>query len=303
MNKTILIRLMILLCVCMGTFDGYGQVKKRSAKRKVKNSYTAKKPDKLNEFLQTQWWLGLKTGINLTEAVPGTRYAVFSPLNYEASMLEKTYNSFEKVGMQAGIEVTLYHKGFSYSLQPNFRRQRFGYDNQYSWTNPEIADQRLELDYTQEVSLDYIEIPFFIKYDILRNAKLRPFLQVGAYYGILSGAEKMIDVSGQDHASGGVNEFQGESLHIGAESLFLSSSAGVLGGAGVNYDLWKIRVVFDVVYRYGLHNISDTENRFSNNSLSGMGDTMDDISMNNLSFNLGFLFPLRFISKNFNAIE
>lgn len=268
-----------------------------------KSSYSARKPSKTSSFLDTQWWLGIKTGINLTEAESEMRYAVFSPINYESASLDKQYNGYNKVGMQAGIEVTFYHKGFSFSLQPNFRRLRFEYRNEYVWFNPEIADQELSLNYTQEVSLDYIDIPFYLKYDILRTAKVRPFVEVGAYYGMLASAEKAVEVSGQDKASGGVNDFKGESLSIGADELFIKSSAGLLGGVGINYDLWKIRVSLDVVYRHGLHNISSAENRYSNNSLSGMGDTMDDLSLNNVSVNMGFLFPLRFISKNFNAVE
>lgn len=268
-----------------------------------KNGYAGRKPSKTSSFLDTQWWLGLKTGINLTDAVSETPYAVFSPINYSAEGLEKQYNSYNKVGMQAGIEVTFYHKGFSFSLQPNFRRLRFEYLNNYRWVNTEIADQELTLNYTQEVSLDYIDIPFYLKYDILRYAKVRPFVEVGAYYGMLAGAEKSVVVKGQDKASGGTNEFDGESMNVGADELFIKSSAGVLGGVGINYDLWKIRVSLDVVYRYGLHNVSDAKNRYANNSLSGIGDTMDDLSLNNISVNMGFLFPLRFISKNFNAVE
>src|SRR5690606_24526501 len=268
-----------------------------------KTGYAARKPSKASSFLDTQWWLGLKTGINLTDAVSETPYAVFSPINYSAEGLEKQYNSYNKVGMQAGIEVTFYHKGFSFSLQPNYRRLRFEYLNDYSWVNTEIADQELTLNYTQEVSLDYIDIPFYLKYDVLRYVKVRPFLEIGAYYGMLAGAEKSVVVKGQDKASGGTNEFDGESMNVGADELFIKSSAGVLGGVGINYDLWKIRVSLDVVYRYGLHNVSDAKNRFANNSLSGIGDTMDDLSLNNISVNMGFLFPLRFISKNFNAVE
>src|SRR5690606_26210765 len=194
-------------------------------------------------------------------------------------------------------------KGFSFSLQPNFRRLRFEYQNEYIWFNPEIADQELSLNYTQEVSLDYIDLPFYLKYDILRSAKIRPFVEVGAYYGMLASAEKTVNISGQDKASGGLNEFEGESLSVGADELFIKSSAGLLGGVGINYDLWKIRVVFDIAYRHGLHNISDVNTRYANNSLSALGDTMDDITVNNISFNLVFLLPLRFIRKDFSAID
>lgn len=299
-RKIIIIQCLVCLFVVLSTIESPAQANRN---RNKKSGYPARKPDKKNTFLDTQWWLGLKTGINLSEAVPEMRYAVFSPINYEDQQLEKTYGQYSKTGMQAGIEVTFYHKGFSFSLQPNYRRQRFSYENEYAWSNPAIEEQSLTLFYAQTVSLDYIEIPFSLKYDILKTTKWRPFIQAGAYYGLLAGAEKSIDITGKDQASGGINEFEGESLQVGAKALFLKSSAGVLGGVGVNYDLWKIRVALDIVYRHGLHNISNAKNRYSNNSLSGLGDTMDDITLNNLSFNIGFLFPLRFISKDFNAID
>lgn len=300
MNRIFLVMMPFFCCVLLLASGADSQAQ---GKRNGKSGYGARKPSKISSFLDTQWWLGLKTGVNLTNPAPETPYAVFSPINYHAAGLEKQYSSYNKLGMQAGIEVTFYHKGFSFSLQPNFRRLRFEYLNDYRWTNPEIPDQELILNYTQEVSLDYIDIPFYLKYDILRTAKIRPFIEVGAYYGMLAGAEKSVIVKGQDKASGGVNEFDGESLHVGADDFFIKSSAGVLGGVGLNYDLWKIRVSLDVVYRYGLHNVSDAKNRYANNSLSGIGDTMDDFSLDNISVNLGFLFPLRFISKNFNAID
>ena len=59
--------------------------------------------------------------------------------------------------------------------------------------------------------------------------------------------------------------------------------------------------MLDINYRYGLNNITDRANRFSDNRLAGAGDALDDLSIDNLSMNLGVLFPLRFISKNFSS--
>lgn len=300
MNRNLfLLRYLVCLFIVLGCMESHAQfIKKRRG-----NGFASRRPGQGNSFLDTQWWLGLKTGLNLTQAVPEARYAVFSPVNYDATTLNKTYGSYEKTGVQAGIEVTFYHKGFSLSFQPNYRVQRFGYQNKYTWENREIASQQLTLNYTRQVRLRYVDLPLIIKYDILQQTTFRPFIQLGGYYVLLAGADKSVSVSGSDRASGGVNEFEGASLNAGADALFLKSSAGVLGGAGVNYDLWKIRVVCDVVYRYGLQNITNASNRYANNSLSGLGDTMDDISLHNISINLSFLFPLRFISKDFNAID
>src|SRR5690606_8280616 len=298
MRIWIIVQVLICFLITFATTESYAQF--RNNKRPA---FTAKKPNKKSSFLDTQWWLGLRTGINLSEAIPQTRFAVYSPINYETQSIEKSYHGFKKMGMQAGIDVTFYHIGLSFSLIPNYRRQKFMYENQYTRANPAMPDQSLELYYEQIVSTDYIDFPLSVKYDVRRQGKWRPFVLAGAYYGILAGADKRLSISGKDQASGGVNTFEGETLQVGAHELFIKSSAGLLGGVGVNYDLWKIRVVFDIVYRHGLHNISDVNNRYANNSLSALGDTMDDITVNNLSFNLGFLFPLRFISKDFSAID
>lgn len=287
----------LIIVLCCWSFASFGQ-----SKRAYK-TYTRKKPTVLEAFLDTQWWLGMKTGLNLTEAVPQKRYAIFSPVNYEVDDLQKTYGQFNRIAMQAGLEVTFYHKGFSFSFQPNYNRQVFDYFNTYTWAHPELPEQSIELRYDHQVSLDFIELPLIIKYDVLRKGKIRPFVEAGGYYGILVGAVKDIATSGSDKASGSQHDFEGEKMVMGVKNLFRPSAYGVLGGVGVNYDLWKIRVVLDVVYRHGLNTITSGSNRYANHNLSGMGAVLDDISLNNLSCNIGFLFPLRFISSDFKAID
>lgn len=278
--------------------QSYGQRKRN--RDKIYPAYSTPKPKRENQFLQTQWWLGFRAGANLSDAEPVQRYSGFSPVNYEAETNEKAYSDFQHPGAHAGLEITFYHRGFSFSLQPNYRRQSFSYSNSYTWRDSEVSDNRLELNYTQDHQLDYIEFPLFIKYDITRGT-LRPFIQVGAYYATLVSANKSVEISGTDYASGNAGPFKTETTIIGAEDLFIDSSVGVSGGVGASYDFWNIRLIFDATYRYGLNNITNTKNRFSHNQLAGIGDALDDIEMRNISFSLGFLFPLRFISKDYNA--
>ncbi|MEM6522426.1 MAG: porin family protein [Bacteroidota bacterium] len=277
------------------------QLRKRSKK---KNGYNTRKPLD-NPFLKSQWWLGFRAGANLTDAVPDERFSAFSPINYTEDDLQKEYESFNLLGGHAGIEITYYHRGFSFSFQPNYRRQRFEYSNDFIWMGTD-GTNTVELRYVQDHQLDYIEFPLFVKYDIVRASQWRPFVQIGAYYGLLTGANKSMEVSGSDTASGAVSPFENESVIIGAEDLFIRSSAGLAGGIGLNYDVQNVRIVFDITYRYGLHNITDTENRFSENQLSGIGDALDDLTLRNISASFGILFPLRYItrnSKSFDAIN
>ncbi|MTI20722.1 PorT family protein, partial [Fulvivirga sp. RKSG066] len=281
MNKCILALVAGLTLFCS---QSMAQKKK---KRKTYPVYAVQpRPSENDRFLQTQWWLGFKAGANTTTASPETRYSGFSPVNYEPTSNQKQYEDFGALAGHAGLEITLYHRGFSFSLQPNYRRQNFIYTNSYEWAESENANNTLVLNYKQSHLLDYIEIPFFIKYD-LTQTKLRPFVQVGAYYARLVGAQKSVEITGVDMASGNSSDFETQNLIIGAEDVFIKSSTGIAGGVGVSYDVWNVRFVFDATYRYGLNTIADAKNRYATNQLASIGDAMDDVELRNISISLG----------------
>lgn len=273
----------------------------QGSRKKAYPARTAKpRPTQDQLFLQTQWWLGFKAGANTSMANPETRFSGFSPINYAPGTIEKEYGEFDSWAGHAGLEITFYHQGFSFSFQPNYRRQRFAYTNNFQWAADTMSTPGLTLQYKQDHKLDYIELPIMIKYDLTKGA-FRPFIFAGGYYAILVGANKHVELTGTDAASGVVGPFETQDFIIGAEDLFIKSSAGVLGGVGFSYDFWNIRLSLDAAYRYGLNNITDVKNRYSNTELTGMGDAPDDITIDNISISLSCLFPLRFINKNYSA--
>ncbi len=289
MKKLYLLTLCLLLCLA-----GYSQ-----GKRKKPASFNTQGKQK-DKFLEKQWWLGFKGGVNFSGVVVDKSYAVISPTNYTSSQTKKTYDNYSTVGSQATVEITFTFKGFSLSLQPTYRHSSFVYSTQSSWTQDDVP--MLELNYDQEQQIDYAEIPLLVKYDIT-NTKLRPYVQVGAYYAILLNANKSIGISGIDYASGGENKFTEPDIIVGAEDLFAKYNWGLMAGAGVNYHIGNIRINLDLVYRKGMSLINSTENRYGNERLSGAGDVMDDIKMNNFSISLGCLFPLRFLTTGFTSLD
>ena len=115
---------------------------------------------------------------------------------------------------------------------------------------------------------------------------------------------KEVSINGIDNAAGGVNEFKDESIIIGAKDLFAKNHWGLMGGAGLNYNLGNnVRLNLDVMYRYGMSNIVSTKNRYDSDRLSGVGDVMDDLTLDNLAFSVGCLFPLRFLSSGFKTLD
>lgn len=254
-----------------------------------------------DRFLNKQFWLGFKAGVNLTGPTALTQYSVIVPNDYDVATTNKTYKSYNKLGGQATLEVTFYYKGISISAQPTYRTSNFTYSNEYLWTSTESGNYTLNLKFDQEQQLDYFDLPLLLKYEFTQN-NLRPFIQAGVYYSILVNATKGVTVSGTDNASGGTNSFENEPVVVGAKDLF-TNNWGAIAGGGLNYNLGNVRVVLDISYHIGMSNIANVNNRYSNDRLSGIGDAQDDLKTNHLLFSVGCLFPLRFLSSNFKSLD
>jgi len=293
--------LVLLLFLIAATVNA--QEKKRSgADKKRKSAAYNKKSKEDDKFLEKQWWLGFKAGPNLSKVSVDKSYAVVSPTNYDPSTIDKTYKNFSLMGSQATIEVSFYFKGFLISFQPTYQRSRFEYSNQFNWMDT-IPEHNVTLNYHQEQKLSYAILPLLVKYDFL-HGRLRPYVQAGIYSALLLDATTIVTVSGVDQASGGANEFKNEPVIVGSKDLFAKSHWGLLGGVGLNYNLGNnVRLNFDVSYKYGMSNISSTKNRYSSDRLSGVGDAMDDLTLDNVAVTLGCLFPLRFLSSGFKTLD
>jgi hypothetical protein len=258
-----------------------------------------------NVFLKKQWWLGFKAGANLSGTEVLKSYSPISPTNYDVSEVKKKYVNYKDLGSQATLEATFYFTGLSLSIQPTYRHNQFGYTNDYLWTDsdiPENINNHLELKYEQQLKIDYFDIPILAKYE-KTFSKVSPYLQAGIYSSFLVNANKSVAVSGVDYASGGKNEFHNEKIIVGASDLFAKSHWGFLGGIGCYLNQGNVRFTFDIQYKIGMSNITSTKNRYGNDRLSGIGDTMDDLKLRNLSITAGCLFPLRFLGKNFRSSD
>lgn len=252
-------------------------------------------------FLEKQWWLGFKAGFNLAEAVPESRYHVVAPVNYPSDVIEKQYDNFVAPGFQATFEVAFSFREWSISAQPTYRTAHFVYTNHYRWSQGKDARYSLELDYEQRNQLGYLDFPLVARYEFPLSG-IRPYLMAGIYASRLIDADKEVTVRGVDHASGGENRFEQEPIMVGARDLFAKNHWGLVGGAGIFYNLGNIRLNLDVAYRQGMSNIASTSNRFKNDRLTGVGDAMDDARLHSIAISLGCLFPLRFLQSGFRSM-
>jgi hypothetical protein len=268
-------------------------------KKKSGNFNTIKTKTGVNEFIQQQWWLGFKAGVNLAQADPLKRYTILTPTNYPSSLTDKKYDAFKEIGIQTTVEISYYYKGFYFSTQPSYISSTFTYSNQLKWFNAQNPTETLTQTYKQSQKVEYADFPFIIKYDIT-GSKLRPFVQVGIFYSLLLNAVKTVNVSGIDQASGGTNTLTSEPLIVGSKDLF-SNYWGLMGGVGVSYQLGNVKLVLDASYRQGMSNIANPQNRFSNDRLSGIGDAQDDLKLKNIVVSAGVLFPMRYLSNSFKS--
>jgi hypothetical protein len=280
-----------ILLLALGTM-AQGK-KKAGAFNSAKNKVNA------NQFLQQQWWLGIKGGITLAQADAAKRYSILTPTNYDASSLDKKYDAFTEIGIQTTLEVTYYYKGFYFSFQPSYISSNFTYSNQLEWVNPQNLTESLRQTYKQDQKVEYADLPFLVKYDIM-GAKLRPYVQVGIFYSLLINATKTVQVSYVDQASGGSNVVNKEPEIAGVKDLF-SNYWGLVGGLGVAYQLGNVRLTLEANYRQSMSNIVNPQSRFANDRLSGIGDAQDDLNLKNITISAGVLFPMRYLSNSFKS--
>jgi hypothetical protein len=289
MKKTYLFLVASLLLM-----EGHAQIRKKAAHFNSGN--------RENPFLQQQWWIGLKAGVNASSINVEKSYSVIVPSNYSSDISKKVYDRWKPVGTQIGLEATYFFRGFSASIQPTYSTIRFSYENQYSWIDTETPANRLDLKYEQEQQIAYFYLPLLFKYEFNVHG-ITPYVQAGAYTAFLLGANKSVTITGVDHASGGTNNFAYEPVSVGAEDLFARSHYGFIAGAGLYYNIGNIRLNLDVQYRIGQSQINSGENRYQNDRLSGIGDAMDDITIDNAAASFGILFPLRFLSSGFKSYD
>jgi hypothetical protein len=262
--------------------------------------FSQRKPTKnpLESFLDTQFWLGLKMGINYAQAFPNQHNTGFSPIDYSADSLQKSYSDFALPGAHMGLEMNFYHNGFSASFQPAYKRSSYKYTSELAWRGA-LPNSRFETRYEVEQRLDLIELPLMIKYDFIRKGKIRPFFMVGGFYSLIASAQKDIVISQIDYSSGTVLGSFGGKTTLGVKDSFQNFS-GISGGAGLNLDYWNIRTVFEINYKRSLTSV--TKPNAQQYELASLGETNDEIFLRDLSFSLSFVFPFRFIDQQFKAL-
>jgi hypothetical protein len=245
-------------------------------------------------FEKSQFWLGIKGGMNLTQPTVAERFTVFEPIDGNYEGYEKKYQSFNKIGTQFQFAFQFSYRRFSIYAAPGYKSMLFSYTTGYKWQDATIPTNSVELNYDQTQKVEYAYLPLSIKFEFFSN-KIRPYIHGGGFIGYKFNAQKSFITSGTDLASGGSASFENAPIIIGATSLFNPLWYGVMGGLGVNYDFQTVRIFVESNYLYGFNSITNENKRYTENAVSGSGDALDNLKLSNLEISAGVLFPLKFL--------
>ena len=138
-----------------------------------------------------------------------------------------------------------------------------------------------------------------VKYDLIKSGKVRPFVQAGWQYSFLLDASKEASITQRDFITDPPQTYSGGQVNFGNGHAFTNYS-GAIGGVGVNLDYLNIRTVVEITYQKGLSPVTSKSDPFAENQLVSLGDAQDQIKLNQLSFSVSFIFPLRFIDNTFS---
>lgn len=247
-------------------------------------------------FEKSQYWLGLKAGISLSQATPIERFTVFEPIDGNYDGYKKEYETFNRIGTQYQFSFLYAYRRFSIYACPGYKSVKYSYKNKYTWQDVDNPSARVELNHLQIQTIEYATLPVTLKFEFL-NTKLRPYLHGGGYVAYRFNGRKTLEVSGTDNASGGAGSFENQPIVVGSSSLYNTWWYGLMGGIGANYDWYNVRIFLEANYIYGINNVTNKATRYKENALSGSGDVLDDVLLSNLEFNLGMVFPMRFLNK------
>ena len=246
-----------------------------------------------------QWWIGVRGGVNASTANVSQSYHIFS---YSGAVTAgdntKKYESYSLPGLQFGFSVSYeFVRSLSINVLPMYASYRFEYGNAYRWTDPENPDKRVTNNYNFETRLQYVLLPMTIKYELTKS-RLKPYVQVGAYYGLLTDAIKKVKLTSVDQASGADTEIKVTDLSVSIDDRTQKNNYGIIGGAGFTYNLGNARLGLELNYHYGLQNLDNPSMKYADNQLiTGTYDVPDDYSLQNLEISFQVIMPMKFIGS------
>jgi hypothetical protein len=235
--------------------------------------------------------VGLRGGINFTQPLVMDHFEVIQG-NDPAVAYNKDYSPlFVNPGYHYAFVFMVYlKKTLSLSFEPAMASYRYKYRLSTDWTSG--GDPTDYIAYTADHSnaVNYLEFPLTIRQEI-GGKDLKPFVSIGLIYGYRLTAVKKMEYS-IDRNQGTVSiPIESNTVISNNTDTYIHSRFAVAAGFGFLYSLGPANMMLSADFSFGLNNIVDESQRYSNPSItSGMYDVQDNIRLSALNITLGILF-------------
>jgi len=237
-------------------------------------------------------FVGFHGGINFTNSIIISSYNLVTNIDGEQGS-EKNYKPlFSNLGHQLGFTLFIqFNDHFLVGFIPEIGKYSYGYSTSMDFYNSQ-GDLASTYRNESKINLNYIIFPLLFQYQILMDKNWSPYLFAGGSYGLLRSAQHNVASTTILETETGPIEFYDPSTS-NSSTEFIKSKWNVFGGVGIFYDFTQFRIGMEVSYWFGLHNIVNETNRYSNQAISGSTyDIADDVRLNHLVMNLSVLFPI-----------
>ena len=256
------------------------------------------------KFSESQWWIGLRIGLNQYKGTGDNTYTTATILSNDDSPKTTSYGKFDDLGWSLGLELTYDLPFLSFSFLPKFRVSTFD----YSWTITRTSSTETVMNiYNQETEIQSFSLPLQARCVFLQDKKFKPSLFVGAYIDIVN--YSLASITTQEVQTNTVSNTSTTSEESFLNSIIISNKLnpinyGVYGGVGFTYDINNIRVGLDMSYQVGLSNMADEDTRFNDNDLNTIDGALDDFKLQAMQVELTVGMPLKFIyDRAYNRVR
>lgn len=238
-------------------------------------------PAKTKGFSMDNFAMGIKGGVNFSLIIPVSGNSIFSGSGGDYS---KQYSPFYRnIGYQMGF-IFRYSisQDIKISIQPSINDYSFKYSNEYSWQGTTNLSYLVE----HHQNMRFFEIPLLVGY-YFRAQQWQPYVQAGAYYGMLMNSNSYADVT-ETSATQTLNY----STTVNSNGIYKKNQYGLIGGGGIRYAAGKTVIGIEANYRFLLSKLSSTASRYGNNQVTGNYDITDDLLFNNIAISINITVPL-----------
>ncbi|MCC5920801.1 MAG: hypothetical protein LAT68_06660 [Cyclobacteriaceae bacterium] len=292
MNSILLRCFLFALLLGIASSYSFGQSFDRK-KRKPKS--------RANEFLNTQWWIGIYGGANVSDADLILSHSLFTPMQ-SGLHREKEYQSFADIGSEVGIDIAYYYSFLSINFRPGFHRNRLSFTNESSYSDLAGDAGSIEMNFLQTYTFERIHLPLSLRLE-RQTSEFRPYIGGGIFFDYFTNTNMDVVVSGTDGLSGADRELETQRLNMNATNQFRRWHFGWTGSIGANYHINNFRLNFDISYRSTFGDVSSTKYRYDTQLISGSADVADEFRLQNIAIQMGIQLPLKFLDRSYQTIN